>query len=85
MKGDNYLSVMHRLVVRTRDEGSYPLIVKCRMEEGATARIMRDSSIFRKEQEMYVNTLPRMSALLKKALPGKCWGGRLLSTCLRKN
>jgi hypothetical protein len=71
VKGDNYLSVMNRLLVKTKDGGTYSLIVKCRMEEGATARIMRDSSIFRKEQEMYANTLPRISALLKKALPGK--------------
>lgn len=70
-KGDNYLSVIHRLVVRTKDDGSYPLIVKCRIEEGATARMSKDSCFFRKEQEMYGNTLPKMSALLRKALPGK--------------
>jgi hypothetical protein len=70
-KGDNYLSVIRRLLVRTKAEGCYHLVVKCCIEDGATAWILRDSSIFRKEQEMYGNTLPKMSALLKKALPGK--------------
>jgi hypothetical protein len=71
VKGDNYLSVMHRLLVATKCTPTLSLIVKCRMEEGVTAGIMKDSSIFRKEREMYGNTLPRMSALLRRALPGK--------------
>jgi hypothetical protein len=69
-KGDNYLSNMHRLVVETKSGDSLRLVIKCRMEEGAAAIIMRESSIFRREQEMYVNTLPRISALLQKAMPG---------------
>lgn len=70
VKGDNYLSVLHRLTVRTQGGQSHSLIVKCRIEEGKTARLVEDSKVFRREQEMYSTTLPRMSALLKKALPG---------------
>ncbi|XP_069701077.1 uncharacterized protein [Periplaneta americana] len=68
-KGDNYLSVIHRLVVHTKEGQSYSLLVKCRLEDGDAANIMRESAIFKKEQEMYGVTLPKMSALLKKALP----------------
>jgi hypothetical protein len=85
VKGDNYLSTLHRLLVRTKGGQSHPLIAKCRMEEGLSAKILKDSSIFRKEQQMYGNTLPRMSALLKKALPGRCSGlvgGRHKGPCL---
>jgi hypothetical protein len=70
-KGDNYLSTMHRMVVRTQGGDSHYLLIKSRMEEGTTANVMKDSSIFRKEQEMYGNTLPRMHNLLQKAVPGR--------------
>ena len=73
VKGDNYLSAMHRLTVRTQGGQSHSLVVKCRIEEGKTARMVEDSRVFRKEEEMYGGTLPRMSALLQKALPGKWW------------
>jgi hypothetical protein len=69
-KGDNYLSNMHRLVVETESGDSLRLVIKCRMEEGEAANIMRESSIFRREQEMYLNTLPRISELLQKAMAG---------------
>jgi Mg2+/citrate symporter len=69
-KGDNYLSNMHRLVVTTKSGDIHHLVIKCRMEEGEAATIMSETSIYRREQEMYANTLPKMSALLQKAMPG---------------
>jgi hypothetical protein len=69
-KGDNYLSDMQRLVLKTKSGDSHHLMIKCRMEEGEAANLMRETSIYRKEQEMYVSTLPKMSALLQKAMPG---------------
>jgi hypothetical protein len=69
-KGDNYLSNMHRLVVKTKSGDSHHLVIKCRMEEGEAASLMSETSIYRREQEMYVSTLPKMSALLQKAMPG---------------
>lgn len=69
-KGDNYLSDMHRLVVTTKSGDTHRLVIKCCMEEGEAASIMRETSIYRREQEMYANTLPKMSALLQKAMPG---------------
>jgi hypothetical protein len=76
-KGDNYLSNLHRLVVQTKFGGTLHLVIKCRMEDGPAASIMRESSIFRREHEMYANTLPRISALLQKAMLGNG-----LLTCL---
>jgi hypothetical protein len=81
-KGDNYLSNMHRLVVKTKSGDSYHLMIKCRMEEGEAASIMNETSIYRREQEMYVSTLPKMAALLQKAMPGNvacCVSVRCLS------
>lgn len=69
-KGDNYLSNMHRLVVSTKSGDSHHLMIKCRMEDGEAARLFSETSVYRKEQEMYVSTLPKMSALLQKAMPG---------------
>jgi hypothetical protein len=69
-KGDNYLSNMHRLVVTTKSGDTHRLVIKCRMEEGEVASIMNETSIYRREQEMYANTLPKISALLQKAMPG---------------
>jgi hypothetical protein len=77
-RGDNYLSAMHRVVVRTEGGDSHALIIKCRLEEGKFARIMAATRIYRKEQAMYDCTLVRMSAILEKALPGKCTTARLL-------
>jgi hypothetical protein len=77
-KGDNYLSTMHRVVVRTKSGGSHSLIIKCRLEDGAYASAMAETRIYRKEQAMYDSTLARMSAILEKALPGKCVTGSLL-------
>lgn len=68
--GDNYMSVMHRMVARTPGGDSHYLLIKSRMEEGTTASVMKESSIFRKEQELYAVTLPKLRALLHKAMPG---------------
>jgi hypothetical protein len=81
-KGDNYLSSMHRLVVKTKSGDSHHLMIKCRMEEGEAATLMKETSIYRKEQEMYVSTLPKLSALLQKATHGNvacCVSARCLS------
>jgi Domain of unknown function (DUF227). len=70
LKGDNYLSDLHRLLVKTKN-GDKSLIVKCSLEDGPAAVALRDSTIFKKEQEMYATTLPEMDRLLREALPGK--------------
>lgn len=68
LKGDNYLSDLHRLLVKTKN-GDKSLIVKCRLEDGPAAVSLRESTIFKKEQEMYSITLPRMHELLRNAVP----------------
>ena len=70
LKGDNYLSYLHRLLVKTKN-GDMSLIVKCHLEEGTAAVTLRDSTIFKKEQEMYAVTLPKLEELLRKAVTGK--------------
>ena len=65
-KGDNFMSDMHRILVKTKDE-EIPLIVKCRTEQGPTAEIQRESSMFRREQELYGTTIPKMDQLLRSA------------------
>ncbi|KDR21496.1 hypothetical protein L798_02960 [Zootermopsis nevadensis] len=68
-KGDNYLSVMNRIVVRTEGGDSHSLIIKRRLQDGEFAGAIAETTIYRKEQSMYDRTLPRMSAILEKALP----------------
>ena len=60
---------LHRVVVKTDNE-EVSLIVKSRLEEGTAAEVLKESSIFIKEQEMYSTTLPKMEKLLSKAIPG---------------
>ncbi|KAJ9590336.1 hypothetical protein L9F63_027826 [Diploptera punctata] len=66
-KGDNHMGDLHRILVKTKDE-DISLIVKCRTEEGPTAEIQNESNMFRKEQELYKTTLPKMDQLLRNAL-----------------
>ncbi|XP_069701071.1 uncharacterized protein [Periplaneta americana] len=69
LKGDNYLSRINHLVVRTKEGGAHALIVKVCMEEGVAAEIMKDSSIFKKEKAMYNNILPKIHSILQEIMP----------------
>ncbi|KAJ9585249.1 hypothetical protein L9F63_002949, partial [Diploptera punctata] len=69
-KGDNYLSNMKRLEVKTADGQVYSLVVKCRLEEGFAAQVFRETTIFKREQDMYGHILNKMSQLLQNAFPG---------------
>ncbi|XP_069701072.1 uncharacterized protein [Periplaneta americana] len=66
---DNYLSNIVRLAVRVQDGRTFSLIAKCRIDQDAAISVMRDSSIFTREEQMYDTALPKMYALLKTALP----------------
>ena len=70
LKGDNYLSNMYRLQVKT-NKGNKALIVKCRLEDTEAAAALGQTSIFKKEEEMYGKTLPRLDKLLQEATNGK--------------
>ncbi|KAJ9585248.1 hypothetical protein L9F63_002948 [Diploptera punctata] len=68
-KGDNYLSNMKRLKVKTADGQVYSLVVKCRLEEGFAAEVFRETTIFKREQDMYGHILNKMAQLLQNAFP----------------
>ncbi|KAJ9585245.1 hypothetical protein L9F63_002945 [Diploptera punctata] len=66
-KGDNYLSNLHRLLVRTPG-GDEHIVVKCRVDEGPIAQFLLESGIYSKEHRMYQSTLARMEKMLSEAL-----------------
>ncbi|PSN47056.1 hypothetical protein C0J52_09362 [Blattella germanica] len=81
-KGDNFMSTMHRVLVKT-ESGERSLIVKCRMGQGTAADVLRESTMFKKEIKMYGTTLPRMEQLLKNAInrPMEPLGPKCLYSC----
>ncbi|XP_069701069.1 uncharacterized protein [Periplaneta americana] len=68
-KGDNYLSSIQRLKVKVKGGDVFPLLVKICMEGGEAADIMKNSIIYKKEKEIYSDILPKIHALLQKAMP----------------
>lgn len=83
LKGDNYLSYMKNLVVKTESGEVYPLVVKCRIEEGIVADVFGNSSIYKRELEMYRNIQKKMSQLLREAFPDSfdAFTAKCYSTC----
>lgn len=80
--GDNFCSDIYRAVVNYRtiaaDAAAPPtrisLIVKCLPTEDARGVLMQDLAVFKKEVNMYLETLPRMSALLGgERLSARCY------------
>ncbi|KAJ9585243.1 hypothetical protein L9F63_002943 [Diploptera punctata] len=70
LNGDNYLSSMYRMRVKTK-QGEKALIVKCRLQNTDAADAFEETSIFKKEAEMYWNTLPKLEKLLTLANQGE--------------
>ena len=70
VKGENFLSNLKRVEVKTEDSRVYALVVKCEMEVGKAAEVFRKSTIFSREEEMYRNTLNKITKLLRETLGG---------------
>ena len=70
LKGDNYMSNMVRLQVKT-ETGDKALIVKCRLQDTEAAEKLSETSIFKREKEMYGRTLPKLDKLLQEVTQGK--------------
>ncbi|XP_069701080.1 uncharacterized protein [Periplaneta americana] len=68
-KGDNHLSNMYRLKVRTYDGNTHSIILKATLDRSSVSTLMKESKIFRKEEIMYGKVLPRLNAMAQDAFP----------------
>ncbi|PSN47049.1 hypothetical protein C0J52_09365 [Blattella germanica] len=68
-KGDNYLSSMQKLTVKTEDGRTFQVVVKCRLLSGTTADVFGKTDIFRKEVEFYRRTSHAIQDILNEVFP----------------
>ncbi|PSN47050.1 hypothetical protein C0J52_09364 [Blattella germanica] len=68
-KGENYLSTLRKLTVTAEDGRIFSLVVKCRKLNGTTGEVYENTNIFKKEIELYGNTIHNIHDILNKAFP----------------
>ncbi|KDR14380.1 hypothetical protein L798_10414, partial [Zootermopsis nevadensis] len=70
-KGDNYTSTMYRVTVETTGNKTFSVLIKYLLEAGKSGDMLRQSTAHLREATMLSVMLPKMTALLQDAMPGK--------------
>jgi hypothetical protein len=71
-KGENYTSDLYRVKIYTADGNVYHLIIKRELcTDGALSKLLRKSTAFERETQMYSNTAAKMASILQETIPGQ--------------
>jgi hypothetical protein len=77
-KGDNYASDLYRVKIHTADGNVFSLIVKRELAAGNEfGKLLRKSTAFQRETQMYITTAVKLASILQEALPG-LWMAQVL-------